>query len=94
MLIIVGKTIFAFVRFGNVERKFSSIQRGESRAAVVALLGRPNYHEGKCGTISAPYKDCSYEYVYSHPFAPCIPEYYVVSFANDSVIDTSYLSSP
>jgi hypothetical protein len=94
LVVARGKTVFAFVRFGKVEREFSAIQRGESRAAVVARLGRPNYYEGKCGTISAPYKDCSYEYVYSDPFAPWIPMYYVVSFADDSVIDASYLSSP
>jgi hypothetical protein len=46
------------------------------------------------GSLSAPYKGCSFEYIYSHPFAPWVPEYYVVAFADDSVIHTSVLSSP
>ena len=94
VLVIVGKAVLAFARFGRVEREFSALRPGESREAVVARLGRPNYYEGKCGTVSAPYKDCSHEYVYSHPFAPWIPQYYVVDFADDSVIQTSILSSP
>jgi hypothetical protein len=91
---LVGRTALAFVRFGKVESGFPLIQDGESRASVVARLGRPNYYEGKCGALSAPYKDCSYEYVYSHPFAPWVPEYYVVVFADDSVIHTAVLTSP
>ncbi len=44
--------------------------------------------------LGVPYKDCSYEYVYSHPFAPLVPEYYVVVFTDDSVIHTAVLRSP
>ena len=94
VLVLLGRTALAFARFGKVESGFPLIQDGESRASVVARLGRPNYYEGKCGTLSAPYKDCSYEYIYSHPFAPWVPEYYVVAFADDSVIHTAVLSSP
>jgi hypothetical protein len=94
VFVLVGRTALAFVRFGKVERGFSLIQDGESRASVLARLGRPNYYEGKCGTLGAPYKGCSYEYIYSHPFAPWVPEYYIVAFADDSVIHTDFLSSP
>jgi hypothetical protein len=94
LLVIAGRTVLAFVHYSKVEREFPHVQNGESRASVVTRLGRPNYHEGKCGTISAPYKDCSYEFIYSHPFAPWVPEYYVVTFSDDSVIHTSALSSP
>ncbi len=94
LLVIAGRIVLAFVRYDRVEREFPRIQSGESRASVVARLGRPNYHEGKCGTLSAPYKNCSYEFIYSHPFAPWVPEYYVVAFSDDSVIHTAALSSP
>src|SRR4029077_6787302 len=67
--------------------------KGDSRASVIDRMGKPNYHEGKCGVIHFPDKNCAVEYVYSHPFAPFVPEYYVpayyvVSFSpEDRVID-------
>jgi len=55
----------------------------------------PNYHAGKCGVIHAATADCSLEYVYSHPFAPLIPEYDIVSFtADDRVKSAEVWSSP
>jgi len=55
----------------------------------------PNYHAGACGEIGSAQKDCALEYVYSHPFAPYAPEYYVVSFSpDDRVIDSKHLISP
>jgi hypothetical protein len=58
-------------------------------------MGKPNYYSGKCGVISIPSSDCVLEYVYSHPFAPIIPEYKVVSFSRDDrVIAAEELDSP
>jgi hypothetical protein len=55
-----------------------SIQNGDSRTSVVTKLGKPNYYPGPCGVIHFPDKNCAVEYVYSHPFAPLVPEYYIV----------------
>ena len=90
-----AKLSAAFVRFSKVERQFASVRLGQSRNVVLAQLGRPNYHEGSCGVIHFPAKNCATEYVYSHPFAPWIPDYYIVSFsANDQVIEADRWTSP
>ena len=95
LLALVARTIVVFVHYSKAQRNFSSIQSGESRATVNATMGKPNYYKGKCGVIHVPSKDCAFEYVYSHPFAPFVPEYQIVNFsADDRVIDTEEWDSP
>ena len=96
LLIAVSlKAIYAFTRYSRVEHNFSSIQMGDSRASVVSKIGKPNYHSGPCGVIHFPSKTCASEYVYSHPFAPLVPEYYIVAFsADDRVVEADTWSSP
>ena len=95
-LILVGvRLAIAFNRFSRVERQFASVEMGQSRNAVLAKLVRPNYHEGSCGVIHFPDKNCATEYVYAHPFAPWIPEYYIVAFSSDDrVIEANKWTSP
>jgi hypothetical protein len=89
------KTIYAFTRFSHVEQQFPSVQIGDSRSSVIAKMGKPNYHSGACGVIHFPDKSCVTEYVYSHPFAPLVPEYYIVSFSKDDrVIEADPWMSP
>ena len=95
VLLLAVRTVFAFVRYSQVERGFASVHVGESRAAVITTIGKPNYHAGKCGVIHFPDKGCSLEYVYSHPFAPIVPDYYIVSFSpDDRVIEADQWNSP
>ncbi len=95
VLILAVKTIVAFARYSKVERGFASVHVGESRAVVITKIGKPNYHAGECGVIHFPDKNCALEYVYSHPFAPIVPEYYIVSFSSDDhVIEADQWSSP
>ena len=95
LLVLALRTVVAFARFSKVEREYASIQHGQSRASVTAKLGKPNYHAGKCVVIHVPGKRCAMEYVYSHPFAPLVPDYYIVSFsADDRVIEADRWTSP
>ena len=89
------RMVVAFVRYEIVERRFSLIQVGDTRDSVMARLGRPNYYRGKCGVIHVPDANCSEEFVYSHPFAPIIPEYHIVGFSTDGhVIEADDWNSP
>ena len=96
LLLFLGlRTAVSFRRFVGVERHFGSIHNGESRLSVIRRLGTPNYHTGKCVAIGPSPPTCAIEYVYSHPFAPLLPDYYVVSFsADDQVIAADRLTSP
>ncbi|HTW81473.1 MAG TPA: hypothetical protein VME23_18150 [Terracidiphilus sp.] len=94
VLLLTARTMHSFSRFHAVAERFDSVHEGQSWDSVIALLGRPNYHEGSClQDLSG--SGCVRELVYSYPFAPLIPEYYVVDFsANDRVIWTAHLNSP
>jgi hypothetical protein len=95
LIALAARTTVSFARFSKVEREFGFIQDGESRASVIARLGKPNYHAAKCGVIHVPLKSCAVEYVYSHPFAPFLPDYYIVSFsADDHVVEADRWTSP
>ncbi len=94
-LLVVTRAALAFRRFTIVERNFASIHQQDSREFVIAKLGSPNYHTGACGAISTSPPACATEYVYSHPFAPLLPDYYVISFSADyRVIAADRLTSP
>ena len=95
LLALAIKTVIAFGRYAKAERSFASVQMGDTRASVIGRMGKPNYHAGKCGVIHLPDKNCAMEYVYSHPFAPLVPEYYIVSFSpEDRVIEADEWDSP
>ena len=95
LIALALRVVLAFERFSNVQRTFASIQVGDSRQSVIATLHNPNYHAGHCGVIHVPLKNCALEYVYSHPFAPLLPDYYIVSFSpDDRVIDAEHWTSP
>jgi len=83
VLLALARTVYSFLRFNSVAAKFDSVQEGQSWDSVLVVLGKPNYHEGSClQDLSGP--RCKKELVYSHPFAPWIPEYYVIDFSADS----------
>jgi hypothetical protein len=88
--------VIAFHRFSAVEQSFDAIRAGDSRETVAARFGMPNYHAGPCSSASWAYpKGCVSEYVYSRPFAPLLPDYYIVWFSSDDrVIDTEHTTSP
>jgi len=95
LLFAGAKFAVGLARFSNIEKQFPSVQIGQSQSAVLAKLGRPNYYEGKCGVIHFPEKNCATEYVYSHPFAPWAPDYYIVDFSPEArVIEADHWTSP
>lgn len=95
LLVLAIRATIAFRRYEKAEKSFPSVQIGDSRATVLGKMGKPNYHEGKCGVIHFPDKNCAVEYVYSHPFAPLVPEYHIISFsADDRVIEADEFDSP
>jgi hypothetical protein len=86
---------YSFARYTKVEREISGIKPGQPRTFVISKIGMPNYRAGACGSIGPALSNCALEYIYSHPFAPFIPEYHVISFSvDDRVIDSEELDSP
>jgi outer membrane protein assembly factor BamE (lipoprotein component of BamABCDE complex) len=87
---------YSYLQFHAVGSRFHRVKIGETRQQVRNILGKPNYHDGPCNDdILAPPKGCEWEYVYSFPLAPLVPEYYVVSFSKeDRVIRAVHTTSP
>ncbi len=83
VLVLAAHTVVAFRRYRRAERSYEAVEIGDTRASVTSRMGKPNYHAGKCGVIHFPAKTCAVEYVYSHPLAPLVPVYYIISFAQD-----------
>jgi hypothetical protein len=95
LLVLAIKIGVSFNRFSTVEQGFAAIQPGQSRALVAGRLGVPNYHAGNCTTYFDPPQNCALEYAYSHPFAPLLPDYYLVWFsAEGTVISAERRTSP
>jgi hypothetical protein len=92
---LLARTAIAFARYSKVERETGAVQAGMSRGEVVGKIGVPNYHAGKCGVIHNSDKNCALEFVYSHPFAPLVPKYFIVEFSTDDrVIKAEEWDSP
>jgi hypothetical protein len=95
ILIIVLIVIFwPFVRVHQIEAAFRKVSRNDTRSDVLNQMGNP-WNDGKCGFIGGPSADCVEEFIYAHPYAPLLPEYWVISFNRDRrVIDSVYSTSP
>src|ERR1700677_5004273 len=91
----IARGAISFAHFHAVERDFDQVQVGESSGSVIRLLGRPNFHSGACLQDLRVSQGCTSELVYSHPFAPLEPEYYVVDLSADKkVISADHLIPP
>ncbi len=103
LAVLIGSAVFtsaarlsySYLRYREVQRHFRRVAVGQSREEVERLLGKPNWHAGECGEILPDRGGCVTEYIYSHPFAPVLPDYYIVTFSkDDKVIEASRWSSP
>ena len=107
VFLIVGSVVllgtawlaWAIVRDNQLSNGFDKIATGATEQEVLQKLGRPKRVE-KCGELLGPLpkeeaEDCSREYLYASPFAPLLPQYYVVRFdANNHVRSTTPYTSP
>jgi len=90
---------WGILRDKQLARDFDKVKTGASEYEVVKTIGKPKKIE-KCGEFLGPLsntdlKDCAKEYLYASPFAPLVPQYYVVRFdAHSRVWETVALSSP
>jgi hypothetical protein len=90
---------WAMLRDKQLEKGFTEIASGAMEWEVLQKLGQPKRVE-KCGEFFGPLPkeelgNCSREYFYASPFAPLLPEYYVVRFdANNRVSSKTPYSSP
>jgi hypothetical protein len=76
--------------FRTVASKFSGIRRGDTREAVIRMLGQPNNHDGECVAEFGPSKDCAREMVYSDPYDVIFGDFYIVDFSAEGQVIAAY----
>lgn len=82
------------IRVRTIEREFPSVKVGDSIAAVQRRLGDPGRVE-QCGFLASTPPGCAHEYIYTHPYAPVVPESWVVWVSRGgSVLAADRLTSP
>jgi hypothetical protein len=103
LAILIGSAMFtaaarfsySYLRYTTVGSRIHRVKPGATRQQVLDVLGAPNYHEGACGKIHPAHRGCATEFVYAHPFAPLLPDYYVVEFSKEGrAIEAERITSP
>ena len=98
--VLVGAIWFAWAvwRDNRLQSDFGKIAPGTTELEVAQKFGRPKRIE-KCGEFFGPLPKvesdgCIKEYLYASPFAPLLPQYYVVRFGADNRVKSTspYLS--
>jgi len=102
-LIAVVLTLLLFLgwacwRAKSLAKGFDKITVGATENDVFRLMGSPK-KVLKCGEFFGPFPEeelgCTKEFLYPSPFAPALPEYYVVRFDTNNLVKNTYLfSSP
>ena len=98
--VVIGALVCALIlspilRVRFLESAFNELKVNDSREFVLKTMGRPWKDDG-CGEfLGGKSPGCSEEFVYANPFAPYVPEYWIVSFdSSGRVIDRYYTTSP
>jgi hypothetical protein len=98
--VLIGALVCALIlspilRVRFLESAFNKLKVNDSRESVLKRVGRP-WREDGCGVfLGGKPPGCAEEFVYANPFAPYVPEYWIVSFdMNGRVIDLYYTTSP
>lgn len=91
--------VWAILRDKRLGEGFDEIAAEATEQEVVKYLGHPNRVE-KCGEFLGPLESremegCAKEFLYASPFAPVLPQYYVVRFdSNNRVKGKTPYTSP
>jgi hypothetical protein len=83
------------LRIRQINRAAEQIRVGDQSRRVHQLLGKP-WKDEACGVLFAGQPaGCTEEMVYAHPYAPYVPEYWIVYLdSGRRVINQSHLISP
>ena len=94
-LIISALILWPVLRVRQIGSAFSGVKENDPKELVLKRMGKP-WKDEECGQYLGGFPaGCAEEFVYAHPYAPFIPEYWVISFnSNHRVIRNVHLVSP
>ena len=95
LVVLLSVSIWPLLRTRWIERAVAQIRVGDDRQTVLQRAGAP-WRDEACGTLFAGEPNgCLHELVYAHPYAPYVPEYWVVYLdSSQHVLSQSHLISP
>jgi hypothetical protein len=94
LILILFLIIWPSFRVHHLDSEFSKLSSGDTKAAVLKQMGSP-WKNAECGYLVGSSPDCTEELIYAHPYAPYLPEYWIIDFNRDQrVIRLFYTTSP
>ncbi len=90
--IIVVLIVWPIFRTHQLERNFKKLKPGDTRQAVLGQMGNP-WKQTQCGYISGGAPDCAEEFIYANPYAPYLPEYWVLQFNRNQQLTNAFYAT-
>ena len=93
--VLLSAWIWPQIRTRQIEHAVDRVHVGDEQRRVFELAGEPCRNEA-CGSLfGVQPTGCTKELVYAHPYAPYVPEYWVVYLdSQQHVLSESHLISP
>ncbi|MGO8694594.1 MAG: hypothetical protein ACLQMF_13110, partial [Rectinemataceae bacterium] len=79
IFIVVALLAWPPIRERQLSQGFAAVRVGDTRGSVRSQMRHP-WKDGACGYISDGPPGCAEEFIYAHPYAPLVPEYWIISF--------------
>ncbi len=92
LLVCSVVTFGTLIRSRSLDKAFAKIKPGDTAQQVLALRGNPNSVRSCGPVLNVP--SCAQEMVYAHPFAPLVPEYWLVALnSSGHVLQTAHTTT-
>jgi hypothetical protein len=95
ILIVLVLILWPVVMVRHLEGSFDEVQENDTKDLVLKRMGHPWKDEG-CGKyLGGQAAGCAEEFIYAHPYAPYVPEYWVIDLnSSQRVMNHAHLISP
>ena len=94
-LVLLSAWIWPQIRTRKIQHAVSQVRVADEQQRVIEAAGKP-WRTEACGSLSGGQPiGCTKELVYAHPYAPYVPEYWVVYVDSERhVLSKTHLISP
>jgi hypothetical protein len=95
VLAVIVLFLWPVLRCRQLRSSFGRVEENDSKDLVLRKMGNP-WKDEECGKyLAGETVSCVEEFTYAHPYAPYVPEYWVVDFnSSHQVINRVHLISP
>jgi len=93
--LVISLVLWPVFRVRHLSAAFNVVKESDNKRIVLQRMGNP-WKSEECGKYLGGYPaGCVEEFIYAHPYAPYVPEYWVIYFnSNNQVISNVHMISP